>query len=366
MASGVGGRPSAERGTEQEVRHDCQHDRRDERPAQDGAPRAPARPPRRRPPSRPARTRHPRRSARARPAPGPTARPAGRRRSSRRASGSQRFIHDSRQAPPQHGGEVAELGQPQHRQAAGLGDAQVTGGVDDDRVAAYLRREGRGRAQVVLERGPGAADQEQQGGVGRHPGGLPAARATRPRSPGSARQTASSAREPVSPEAAWSPQTNETSKSSSTARTAMDAATDIARSRTRPRPPQPRAGRRPRSWRGCAGCRGTGGPGAGSRRRGHALAEERQWTWRQVVAGDVLAQRVERQVALAVIASVDHALEVAQQAARRASRAAPSAAAPGPRSPASTPRRGRTPPAGHRAGSSPARPRSRRGGGCGR
>ena len=128
----------------------------------------------------------------------------------------------------------------------------------------------------------------------------------------SARQTASSARLPSVPEAACSPHTNDVSKPSSTARTASEAATDMAVSKSSPSAQAGAASSttisawlrrvsrycRTSSWLSPAAAIGLG------RRAPVHVA--------QVVAGDVLAQRVEGQVALGHGVG-GHALEVAEQ-----------------------------------------------------
>ena len=266
-------------------------------------------------------------------------------------------------APSQEAAEVLLGGQVEDGQAAGLGDAAGARRVDDDAEAADLGREGCRRAQDVGERRSGRRRRRTRGWCRGPAAGL--APATRPgRGRRSRRGTRRRARggRPIR----WR-------RGSRRRRRRRTRRARLAR-RSRPPPPSPsrsppgrptaERGRRRRSWRGCGGCRGTGARAGRLAGGGHHLGRRAPVDVAQVVAGDVLAQRVEGQVALADRVGRD-ALEVAQQARRRATPSAPGADAPAPRGRASTPRRARRGRSGRPAGSWRGPPGSRRGARCG-
>ena len=233
------------------------------------------------------------------------------------------------------------------------------------REAADLGRERRGRRRMSLKVVSAAADQEQQAGVGRHPSlacaaGLDEAavarsrRGTRRRAPGGRRSPVGGVRR-------------------RRRRTPRTRRARRARRSTRPptsptRSPRVGPGRGRSSTTIVAWLRRVSRYWRTSRLDsplgGHHLGRGAPVDVAQVVAGDVLAQRVEGEVALA---DRRRSRRPRGRAAgrRRASPAAPSAGAPAPRARASTPRRARRCRPGRRDGSSPARPGSRRGARCG-
>ena len=160
---------------------------------------------------------------------------------------------------------------------------------------------------------PAAADEEGEAGVGGQRAGLPAGLdEAAVAEVGAAHRVEGEVAVGARCEAC-APQTKETSNSSSTARTAIEAATAIAVSKSS----GSRPGREPvvHDDRGVAAAgvevlaHEQGGLAAG----GHHLRRRAPVDVAQVVAGDVLAQGVEGQVALADGVGGD-ALEVAQQA----------------------------------------------------